>query len=677
MNNIKIAGAALNQTPLDWEGNLKNILTAIDTAKQQSVGVLCLPALCLSGYGCEDAFHAPEVAETALDMLADILPHSRNLLVALGLPLRVQERLFNAAALLADGEIVGFSAKQFPANRGIHYESRWFSAWQPNTALQIELSDQYKTLPDVFKGKHFPFGDLCYEIGGLKIGIEICEDALRRHRSAKKGEGRNPDLILNPSASPFAFGKFDLRRQFVCEQSDNSGSAYLSANLLGNEAGRIIYDGSVIIAASGTLKASGEQLSFCDCLLTAAPIDFDEIRSNKTENNTEQDRHKDKKYLAKKSFCYPKISPNDQNRSNEKKSENKKWTDSKFLKEESFFRAVSLGLFDYMRKSFSRGFVISLSGGADSAAVLCCCYLMIWQALRCIGIEKFKEKLAYFGDIRPLNTPEEIAQKMITTVYQATENSSETTRKAAQKMASALHATFYSLDVNPLFRTYCGLIEEQLGRKLAWETDDLALQNVQARLRAPSVWMLANIKNALLLASGNRSEVAVGYATMDGDTCGGLSPIAGVDKNFIRKWLRWLENYGPEGVFNIPALQAVNTQQPTAELRPQTARQTDEAELMPYEVLEFIETAAIGEKKMPLACYKKLCAQYPEHPPKMLKEWVRLFFRRWAANQWKRERYAPGFHLDDRNLDPKSWCRFPILSGNFKKELAALEKYPL
>ena len=101
---------------------------------------------------------------------------------------------------------------------------------------------------------------------------------------------------------------------------------------------------------------------------------------------------------------------------------------------------------------------------------------------------------------------------------------------------------FIALDVDALVQKLRG--DGREGRSagaLTWESDDVALQNIQARVRAPGVWLLANLRDALLLSTSNRSEAAVGYATMDGDTCGGLSPIAGIDKAFLRRWLRWLE----------------------------------------------------------------------------------------------------------------------------------------
>jgi NAD+ synthase (glutamine-hydrolysing) len=161
---------------------------------------------------------------------------------------------------------------------------------------------------------------------------------------------------------------------------------------------------------------------------------------------------------------------------------------------------------------------------------------------------------------------------------------------------------------------------------------------------------------------------------MDGDTCGGLSPIAGIDKAFLRHWLRWLETDGNDDIAPVPALAAVNTQQPTAELRPAEAGQTDEDDLMPYPVLDAIERLAIRDKKSPAEVLTLITATFPDYSPETHKSWIVRFFRLWSRNQWKRERYAPSFHLDDENLDPKTWCRFPILSGGYQRELEDLRK---
>ena len=184
--------------------------------------------------------------------------------------------------------------------------------------------------------------------------------------------------------------------------------------------------------------------------------------------------------------------------------------------------------------------------------------------------------------------------------------------------------------------------------------------------------MLANLEGKLLLSTSNRSEAAVGYATMDGDTSGGLAPIAGIDKAFLRHWLHWIEHHGPVGGRPLPELAAINAQAPTAELRPTAAAQTDEDDLMPYPLLDAMEEAAIGRKLAPAAVLQEMGRRFPDVAEADMKRYLGRFFRLFSRNQWKRERYAPAFHVDDRNLDPKTWCRWPILSGGFASELEQL-----
>ena len=214
---------------------------------------------------------------------------------------------------------------------------------------------------------------------------------------------------------------------------------------------------------------------------------------------------------------------------------------------------------------------------------------------------------------------------------------------------------------------YVGKIQGALGRELTWQTDDLALQNIQARVRAPGIWMLANVLNCLLITTSNRSEASVGYCTMDGDTAGSISPIAGVDKDFVKKWLRWAETE-----LGYAALRHVNALQPTAELRPLADKQTDERDLMPYALLNRIERLAFYDRLSPRQVLAALEGEDTGFDHEQLKTYVRRFYSLWSRNQWKRERYAPSFHLDDYNVDPRSWLRFPILSGGFAEELAAL-----
>ena len=170
------------------------------------------------------------------------------------------------------------------------------------------------------------------------------------------------------------------------------------------------------------------------------------------------------------------------------------------------------------------------------------------------------------------------------------------------------------------------------------------------------------------MTTSNRSEASAGYATMDGDTAGSLSPIAGVDKQFVRDYLVWAQK-----TLGYKSLSAINSQNSTAELRPKNKNQTDEDDLMPYPIFNEIEKLAIGQWKSPIETFEELNAKNIDSKSNLIK-YISKFYKLWSYNQWKRERYAPSFHFDDYNVDPKTWCRFPIISGNFKEEIEQLSK---
>lgn len=654
MHLLRIGGIALNQTPLDWEGNRTRILAAIEMAQAREIAVLCLPELCISGYGCEDMFQSPGVLKTAWQMLEEIAPACQGLIVAVGLPVRFESGVYDAAAVVVNGRIAGVVAKQHLAGEGIHYEPRWFRSWPAGRRATLTV-----------EGRAIPFGDLRFDCGGVRIGFEICEDAWAARRPGAALAARGVDLILNPSASHFAFGKDEIRRRFVQEGSRAFGVAYVYANLVGNEAGRSIYDGGVLIAAEGTLVAAGRRFSFADQAITDAVVDLDAARLAQARLSVDPVIATDPAECVTIPFTAPPVSPACDRGPRDDRDQ---WEHGLTVKEEEFTRAVALGLFDSLRKTRSRGFVVSASGGADSSAVACLVALAVRLAARELSPATAAARLG----IDAHDDERAIVRHVLACVYQATANSGPVTRAAARAVADAIGARFFEFDVEPMVAGYRAAVEQAIGRPLEWSRDDIALQNIQARARSPGVWMLANITGSLLLSTSNRSEAAVGYATMDGDTSGGIAPIAGIDKAYLRRWLQWLETTGPEGLGPIPALALVNVQAPTAELRPAGSGQTDEGDLMPYAVLDAIERCAIRDKQMPIEVWQRMQVLFPGHEAGQLARWTERFFTLWSRNQWKRERYAPSYHLDDENLDPKTWCRFPILSGGFARELEEL-----
>ncbi len=610
MDALKIAGATVNQTPLDWQGNFDRIVQAIQEAKIQQVALLCFPELTLTGYGAEDLFLSPWFAEKAKEQLVQLLPHCQNISLAVGLPIRLENKVYNTMAVIENGELKGLVAKQFMAIDGVHYEFRWFTPWPAFQQTTIEI-----------QGKQIPFGDLTFDLNGIHYGFEICEDAWRGEaRPGYRLCDRKVDLIFNPSASHFAMNKTVERRDLVTQSSTLFNCYYFYVNLLGNEAGRMIFDGEILLAKSGKLLGRNQLLSFKSVQVCTFSLE------NKPQETAT-------------------IQP-------------KEW---------EFVQATSLALFDYLRKSKAKGFVLSLSGGADSSTIAVLVAEMVRRGIQELGLDGFIAKLGLPLTSSTEDPEKALVNQLLTTAYQGTKNSSEDTFNSAKILAESLGAAFMSWTIDEEVQSYTQKIEGALGRSLTWEQDDLSLQNIQARSRSPIIWLLANLKNALLLSTSNRSEGDVGYATMDGDTSGSISPIAGVDKDFVIHWLQWAEKN-----LDRPGLQAVNSLTPTAELRPIERSQTDEKDLMPYSVLVAIERLAIRDRRSPLEVFEEL-RKKNEFPEAELKEYIKKFFRLWSRNQWKRERLAPSFHLDDFNVDPKTWCRFPILSGGFEEELNELD----
>lgn len=662
MRRIKVAAGVLNQTPRDWDGNMTNILNAIQEAKDTKVSVLCLPEMCITGYGLEDDFFCQDVVRRAYEYLEVIVKHCTGIVVTVGLPVIHRNALYNGIAVIVDGELAGIVCKQHLAGDGIHYEPRHFKPW-----------------PKGYSDKDAPVGDLIFNIGGYRLGLEICEDAWVANRPGIGLAQKGVHLILNPSASHFSFGKLDVRKNFVVEGSRAFNAAYIYTNLVGNEAGRAIYDGSALIASGGKLVAQGERFTFKNVKLTTAVIDSDDNVTNqiRTASYTPDLRSENGPREIMIDFTIPETNEtNDPIKVPNWEKEN--------TKHEECLRAVGLGLMDYMRKSHTNGYVVSLSGGSDSALVAYLCRMGIELGIYELGLDPFIKKycphLKDDADSVPLGVViNYLSQRLISTAYQATSNSGAITKEAASKLAFGLALNHREIDVDKIVKLYQEIGCEFAGRELNFKDDSIPLQNIQARVRSPSIWMLANLENKLLLTTSNMSEAALGYATMDGDTSGCVAPIAGLPKNYIREFLCWVEKSGPAHFGPCVDMKYVNDQQPTAELMPEEYNQTDESDLMPYWLLHKIETMVVNNRYSPLEIYKALVVDpdlvYHNYTTDRLANDIKKFFVLFSRNQWKRERYALSFHLDDHNLDPRSWCRAPILTGGYKQEIEEMMAY--
>lgn len=617
METLCIAGATVNQTPLDEQGNLARLKVLINKAKKEDVKVLCFPELCITGFGCEDMFFNPHTIRTAEAMLLKLVNETDNIAVLFGLPMAYDGALYNVAAFVHNKKILGINAKKSLSQNNIHCENRWFNPWPSQKIVLIKLGNE-----------EVPFGDLSYDFGPIKIGVEIGEEIWGAASSSQYSD--KIDLILNPSASHFAIGKYNVQERFLVEKSGSHNTHYLYTNLLGLEAGTFIYDGGVLIAKEGQIVARGPRFGFHDGALTTYDLGLD-------------------------------LGPHHGLRS---RAQDQKTSLTSLNQEEEFLEAEMLGLFDYLRKVGAKGYTLSLSGGCDSASIAVLISHMVATSLKELGLDQFVTRLGLqdkqMGTSLISADPKIWINEVLTCIYQETDFSGDQTLHAASSVAKELGAKFLNINIQSIVNSYQSIAEEFLGRRLDWKQDDLALQNIQARTRSPSAWFIANLTKSILCCTSNHSEASVGYATMDGDTSGGMAPIAGIDKHFLRGWLKWAETSCTRGLGPISSLKLVNAIAPTAELRPSDMRQTDEGDLMPYDVLSEIEKQFLQSNMSPYDIPLYLSKRFPERSTEELTLYCQKFFTLWRQSQWKRKRAAPGFHLVDESIDPN---RYPILSG--------------
>lgn len=654
---LNIATISVNQTPLSWKSNINNILNSLKNAYEKKVEVALLPELAITGYGSEDLFKSQEFNQKAYKKLLYIheemkkVLKDRDMLYCIGLPVLIEGgQLFNGVAILSKDKIHGVVCKQNLAKNGIHYEQRWFQAWKPN---------------QVIKWNGIPTGDLVFQVNGIRIGFEICEDSWVPNRPARSLFKKQVDVVLNPSASHYSMNKQETRNQFVKEGSRAFGVAYAYSNLMGCEAGRAIYDGGNVIASAGEIISLGKRFSFKDYNMNKATVDIVRNRALRLGNSEEMD-------ISKLHENVIEVNIDFESNTIYKNKVNKNYF--KKVQDELIY-AISLGLWDWQRKTKQQGFALSLSGGADSAVVASLVYSAHKLAFSELKEEEYLSKLHFEVKSENLSIEKDIMPKVLITAYQASDNSGRVTTKAAKKLAKFIGAEHHHWSISKLVKEYEKIAKKVIKEELTWEKHDIPKQNIQARVRNPSIWFLANLKNRLLLTTSNLSESALGYCTMDGDTAGVLAAIGGLSKIYVKEVNRFLFK---EGLlingkrFRIKGLKGVVKQAATAELRP--VEQTDEEDLMPFEFLDGIRRVSQVEFKMPLGILKTLYREF-DVDLELLGKYIQKYYGLYTRNQWKRERFAVSFHLETDSLDPKTYSRFPVLNGAMEEELEDMWDY--
>jgi len=670
-DTVRVAGATLNQTVGDWAGNTSRIIQAIAAARAQKVAVLALPEMSISGYSLGDRLLMEGTLRRSLQALQVVLPHTEGMVVAVGLPVEHDGAVYNAAAVLCDGKLVGFVPKENLAVGDVQYENRWFADWPRGAAAEVDLP----------WGGTAPIGSLLFrhpEIGAL--AVEICEDGWRGNRPSSMYALAGAEIVLNLSASWFTLGKHHARQRLVEQNSQQDHTAYVYTSLIGCDATRLVFDGAGLIAVDGRIVADAPRFRFTEpvhvffadvdrALLRRARAGEGSFRRQAVAAQTDRlGPTPTVVHMEGQLPMAPVVHPGGAYwmRERDEIPGSLAWLEpivGRFGADDvphlELELTLSLGMWEYLRKSRIPGFALALSGGRDSAM----CALLVARAFRYA-----------FPDLSDRERKAKIRSQFLT-AYLASDHSGSATRQAAKAIAEELGAEHIEAPIAQAVATHRDVVGQAMGVDFSWDNPahDITLQNVQARLRGSMIWMMANLRGYLLLATSNKSEAAVGYTTMDGDTSGGIAPIADVPKSLVQLWLEWAADF-----HNLSSIQQVLATPATAELRPPEEEQTDEDDLMPFVVLDRLMNQVAHLGREPKEAFDALWPVFADrygHDPVRFAAHVEKFTRLFCRAQWKRERFAISFRVTSFDLDPKSGFRFPPVQVGFEQELSELREH--
>ncbi len=560
---MRVALVQMNPVVGAVGGNARMILEATERARARGAALVVCPELSITGYPPEDLLLRPRFIEDTAAEIEWLATRVQGIDLVLGAPVATPEGVINAALLLREGKVQAQYAKQELPNYSVFDERRYFHAGTDASVI---------------------------DVAGLRIGLTVCED-IWRPEPAALAAAAGAELILNLNASPYHRGKAAEREEVVGERVRETGCPVLYVNMVGGQ-DELVFDGrSFMVAADGRVQPllpawisglafvdvdRGDQGGLC---LREADAELDHPRPDSLLWGDDEEG----------AAAEPAV------------------PDPEAL---DMYRALMVGVRDYVRKNGFSGVLLGLSGGIDSS-------LTVALAVDALG-------------------PDVVEAVMMPYRYTASMSIED-----ARQQAAWLGIDYRELAIEPMVEAFrLGLMEAFSDQ--SHNPGDLTEQNLQARCRGVLLMALSNRTGRLLLATGNKSEMAVGYATLYGDMAGGFAPLRDVTKQWVYRLARMRNRIGqviPERVINRP---------PSAELAP---GQEDEQSLPPYPVLDAILEAFVEQE----ASVDDIVARGFE------RETVERIARMVFLAEFKRRQAAPGVRVSARAFGRDR--RYPITSG--------------
>jgi NAD+ synthase (glutamine-hydrolysing) len=569
VTRLRIALAQINPTVGDLKGNFVKIVDFYDRAEAAGCDLVAFPELAITGYPPEDLVLKPGFVADNKDVLATIAARTRHCVAVVGF-VDSDRDLYNAAAVMANGEVQGTYRKRLLPNYAVFDEARYFTPGHESDPLEL------------------------FVIGGVKVGVSICEDIWSPTGPLATQAAGGAELNVNINGSPYHHGKVHGRERMLATRAADASCALVYVNQVGGQ-DELVFDGaSMAFDAEGNLLARATQ--FAEELLIV-DVDIDPVYRK---------RLLDPRGRVTETLL-PVVHVSDTPVEHSERFPSRVATMLDPVAE--IYEALVLGTRDYVQKNRFTDVVIGLSGGIDSSLVAC-------VAVDALGAEH----------VHGVSMPSRY--------------SSEGSKDDARALADGLGIDYRTIAIEPAFAAYLNMLAPSFGEKPA----DLTEENLQSRVRGMTLMALSNKFGWMVLTTGNKSEMAVGYFTLYGDSVGGYAVIKDVLKMRVYDLCRYYNLRAGREI--IP--EGVLTKAPSAELRPD---QRDDQSLPPYDVLDGILEMYVEDDR---TASEIIAAGHDE-------ALVRRITRLVDINEYKRRQCPPGVRVTLKAFGKDR--RLPITSG--------------
>lgn len=622
---VRVAAAIPEVKVADCEYNISHIEEQIDEAVAREASVVVFPELCITAYTCADLFLSQLLQRKAIDALADVVCYSRNIdiVIIVGLPVTVDNALYNCAAVIHRGRILGVVPKTYLPNYNEFYEMRWFASALDARREKISLCGE----------ENIPFGqNLIFKTEKYSFGVELCEDMWTPAPPSSSLALQGAQLIFNLSASNELAGKHRYLTQLISQQSARTMSGYVYSSAgFGESSTDLVYAGNAIVAENGTILAESKRFEL-KAQMVYAEVDIERISADRQNNSTFR-----RGVSALSDNVITRYVDFEQRVALEKPE--REVSPTPFIPEEEdmvasceeIFNIQTTGLATRLHHTGIRRMVVGISGGLDSTLALLVCA----RTADRLGIERSNIIGVTMPGFGTTNRTYHNAVEMI-------RKTGATLREISIKAACLQH--FADLGHNP-------------------EVHDVTYENTQARERTQILMDLANQCGGLVIGTGDLSELALGWATYSGDHISMYAVNASVPKTLIRHLVRYAADHEMETDLHQCLLDVIDTPI-SPELLPAqedgSIAQITEDLVGPYELHDFFlyYTLRYGftPEKIKHLAQRAFAGSYEEP---VITHWLDTFCRRFFSQQFKRSCMPDGPKVGSVCLSPRGDWRMP------------------